>query len=171
MDQDVSKSPMKYRFAKSKRIQNMGLETLVDNAFNLVREARENADFGFGYKTLLELEQLSAQHQFGQREVFQDQIIYEKCCLFWTWGQKEAATKHLEYLIQQLRNKNQLSALLPEALSLLGSWMWNLRSHSSKAILEDCFLQSIRLLSNFSPRKYYGTLAAEKYCTPMKLLS
>ena len=61
MDGDVSNSPVKYRFAKAKRLQNAALEALVDNAFNLAQNARESGDFGFGYKTLLELERLSAQ--------------------------------------------------------------------------------------------------------------
>ena len=145
MENDFSNSPMKYRFAKAKRLQNVAMESLIDNAFNLAQNARENGDFGFGYRTLLELERLGAQPQL-QRELFSDKIMYEKCCLFWSWGQKEAATKQLDYLIQQLRKKPQgtSASLLPEALSLLGSWLWNLRSHSSSAILEDCFLESIR---------------------------
>ena len=91
---------------------------------------------------------LMANYFQQKREILSDKIVYEKCCLFWSWGQKEAATKQLDYLIQQLKQSHKSQAtqtsLLPEALSLLGSWMWNLRSHSSSAILEDCFLESIR---------------------------
>ena len=143
IENGIKSSPSKYRFAKSKSIQKSSLEALMVNAFQLVQTAHENEDFGFGYKTLLELEEKAV--KISSHQGVQDQIKYEKCRLFWAWGQKEAATKQLDDLIKRLRGDSSTDSLLPDALSLLGSWMWQLRSHSSSAILDDYFLESIRL--------------------------
>ena len=144
-------SPSKVRLSKSKAIQKISLEALITNSFQLVQNAHDNEDFGFGYKTLLELDKVChmSHSRSSSSEFFQDKIKYEKCRLFWAWGQKDEAAKQLDLLIKHLRRKtsipNSRCQLLPDALSLLGSWMWHLRSHSSTAILEDCFLESIRL--------------------------
>lgn len=142
-------SPSKVRLSKSKAIQKISLEALITNSFQLVENAHDNEDFGFGYKTLLELDKVCHLSSRGSSsEFFQDKIKYEKCRLFWAWGQKDEAAKQLDFLIKHLRRTSIPSSrgqLLPDALSLLGSWMWHLRSHSSTAILEDCFLESIRL--------------------------
>ena len=59
-------------------------------------------------------------------QIIDDKVEYEKSMLFWSWGEKESAKMQMAHLIKKITKYG--SEILPEALRVMGSWLWTLKS-------------------------------------------
>ena len=78
-------------------------------------------------------------------QIIDDKVEYEQSMLYWSWGEKEMAKMQLKHLIKKITNYETESELLPEALRVMGSWLWTLRSEGAKTILENYYKKSVEL--------------------------
>ena len=78
-------------------------------------------------------------------QIIDDKVEYEQSMLYWSWGEKEMAKMQLKHLIKKITNYETESELLPEALRVMGSWLWTLRSEGAKTILKNYYKKSVEL--------------------------
>ena len=133
-DGNSSNSPHKRRMAKINEIKKTSILSLADNSLKLCRLSCENEDYNLAYKKLHILQHVSDKCKNQQQllldeknwQLIDDRVEYQKSMLFWSWGEKESAKMQMAHLIKKITKYG--SELLPEALRVMGSWLWTLRS-------------------------------------------
>ena len=134
---NISNSPHKRRVTKINEIKKTSILTLAENSLKLSRLSCENEDHNLAYKHLVTLKHVGNQCKNQQQnlqldektwQIIDDKVEYEQSMLYWSWGEKEMAKMQLKHLIKKITNYETESELLPEALRVMGSWLWTLRS-------------------------------------------
>lgn len=145
---EASHSPHKHRMTKLNEIKKTSLLAFVDNSMQLCSLGRLNEDFNLVYKQLSLVDHIKSECKGPlineeDWQCIQDSVDYQKSLLFWAWGEKDTAKMQLKHLIKKLTVSK--SELLPEAIGVMGSWLWTLRSESAYSILENYYKRSVAL--------------------------
>ena len=134
---NLSNSPHKRRITKINEIKKTSILALVDNSLELCRLSYKNENYNLAYKQLASLQHVGQNCKNQQQllldektyQIIDDKVEYEKSMLFWSWGEKESAKMQMAHLIKKITKYG--SEILPEALRVMGSWLWTLKSEGS----------------------------------------
>ena len=66
-----------------------------------------------------------------------ERIHFERCLLFWSWGEKDMAIKMMKGLMKKTSASS--GPFKAESLTTMASWLWNSRSASAQVIQEDYY--------------------------------
>ena len=134
---NLSNSPHKRRITKINEIKKTSILALVDNSLELCRLSYKNENYNLAYKQLASLQHVGQNCKNQQQllldektyQIIDDKVEYEKSMLFWSWGEKESAKMQMAHLIKKITKYG--SEILPEALRVMGSWLWTLKSEGT----------------------------------------
>ena len=133
------KSPIKSRTLKTKQIKSSVFKMVQNHCLNICELGRKNEDFNFVYQTVTKLDGMKDKFQLDlqQSNDLVERIHFERCLLFWSWGEKDMAIKMMKGLMKKTSASS--GPFKAESLTTMASWLWNSRSASAQVIQEDYY--------------------------------